>query len=236
MSTLMEAVGRNIPDAQLDLFADTDSDYEVRPIEKRMTHYFLLNIHYARRLPSISFAYGLFLKGELIGVITYGMPASPSLCRGIAGDEWKEHVIELNRLCLLHNKPNEASRLVGASLRLLPPKKIVVSYADTAQDHLGYVYQATNFLYTGITVKRSEWAVKGLEHLHTKALVNMTDGGGIEAMRGRFGDDFYYRERSQKHRYIYFVGSKTQRKHFMKALKYPILSFPKNKTPSLKNG
>jgi hypothetical protein len=225
MST--DTADRQLPGSQLDLFAGSDSDYEVRVIDKRMTHYFLLNIHYARRLPSISFAYGLFLQGEIVGVITYGTPASPSLCHGIAGQTWKPHVIELNRLCLLNNKPNEASRLVGGSLRLLPAPKIVVSYADTAQDHLGYVYQATNFLYTGITVKRTEWAVKGLEHLHTKALVNMTNGGGIDAIREKFGENFYYRERSQKHRYLYFVGNKTQRKHFKKALNYPILPFPK---------
>lgn len=235
MSQAMEAV-EQIADQQLDLFVDTEGGYEVRSIDKRMTHFFLLNIHYARRLPSISFAYGLFFRGELVGVVTYGMPPSPSLCRGIAGEAWKDCVIELNRLCLLHNKPNEASRLVGASLRLLPATKIVVSYADTAQDHLGYVYQATNFLYTGITVKRSEWAVKGLEHMHTKALVNMTSGGGLQAMKERFGEDFYYRERSQKHRYIFFVGSKTQRKHFMKALNYPIMPFPKLKNEAKNEG
>ena len=29
--------------------------------------------------------------------------------------------------------------------------KIVVSYADTSKGHVGYVYQATNFIYTGMS-------------------------------------------------------------------------------------
>jgi hypothetical protein len=156
------------------------------------------------------------------------MPASPSLCKGIAGEKWKSNVIELNRLCLLNNEPNEASRLVGGSLRLLPKPKIVVSYADTHQQHLGYVYQATNFIYTGITVKRTEWAIKGLEHMHTKAIANMAGSGGLTAIKERFGDRFYYRDRSQKHRYIYLVGNKTQRKEIAKDIKYPQLPFPKD--------
>jgi hypothetical protein len=212
---------------QLDLFPGETSQYSVQPIEKESTHFFLLNIHYAKRIPSVSHAYGLFKDGELCGVITYGMPASPSLCKGVAGEKWKSNVIELNRLCLLNNEPNEASRLVGGSLRLLPKPKIVVSYADTHQQHLGYVYQATNFIYTGITVKRTEWAIKGLEHMHTKAIANMAGAGGLNAIKERFGDRFYYRDRSQKHRYIYLVGNKTQRKEIAKDIKYPQLPFPK---------
>lgn len=99
--------------------------YQVKAIEKKRTHSFLLDIHYARRIPPISFAFGLFENDDLVGVITYGMPASPSLCKGICGKEYKDMVIELNRLCLLNNKKGEASRLVGASLRLLPNPRLL---------------------------------------------------------------------------------------------------------------
>lgn len=204
--------------------------YTVRQIDKRDTHWLLLNVHYARRIPPMSYAYGLFLDNELKGVVTYGMPASPSLCKGVAGDKWRKHVLELNRLCLVDNLPNEASRLVGASLKLLPKPLVVVSYADTAQSHTGYIYQATNFLYTGITVKRTEWAVRGLEHMHTKAISNTVahlDMPPLQAVKEIYGDRFYYRERSQKHRYVFLVGNKTQRKELQQALRYPSLPYPK---------
>lgn len=206
------------------------ANYKVVPIDKRDTHWLLLNVHYAKRIPPMSYAFGLFVDDVLKGVVTYGMPASPSLCKGVAGEQWKKNVLELNRLCLVDNLPNEASRLVGASLKLLPHPTIVVSYADTAQKHTGYIYQATNFLYTGITVKRTEWAVRGLEHMHTKAISNTVANMGkppLEAIKEMYGDRFYYRDRSQKHRYVFLVGNKTQVKQLKKSLKYNVLPYPK---------
>ena len=207
--------------------------YSVRAINKSDTHDLLLNVHYARRIPPISFAYGLFSDEVLKGVVTYGMPASPALCKGVCGEEWRRNVLELNRLCLVDNQPNEASRLVGASLKLLPQPKIVVSYADTAQKHTGFIYQATNFIYTGITVKRTEWAIRGLEHMHTKAISNTVANLGkppLEALKEKYGDRFYYRDRSQKHRYVFLIGNKSERKVLKKALRYPVLPYPKEET------
>lgn len=208
--------------------------YSVEPIDKKDTHWLLLNVHYARRIPPMSFAFGLYEHTdqgkELKGVVTYGMPASPALCKGVCGEEWKRNVLELNRLCLVKNEKNEASRLVGASLKLLPHPTIVVSYADSHQNHVGFVYQSTNFLYTGITVKRTEWAIRGMEHMHTKAISNTVrhiNKPPLEALKEIHGDNFYYRERSQKHRYIYFVGNKTQKKQMLQALRYEVSQYPK---------
>ena len=101
-------------------------NYKVKLLEnKKLADPFILEIHYAKRKPSISFAYGLYDKDELIGVCTFGSPASPSLCKGIAGEHNKSKVIELNRLVLKHNRNNEASYLIGQSLKLLPKPKIV---------------------------------------------------------------------------------------------------------------
>ena len=134
--------------------------YEVREITRKETEPFIIGIHYAKRWPSITWSFGLFVCGVLVGVCTYGTPASATLKRGICGDELKDSVIELNRLCLLDNKKNEASFLVSASLRLLPKCKIVVSFADTEQGHKGTVYQAANFIYCGLSAKRTDWKVK----------------------------------------------------------------------------
>ena len=62
---------------------------------------FLLEIHYARRMPCITDAFGLFVDGSIIGCVTYGVPASRPLCIGLAGEENSENVRELNRLCIL---------------------------------------------------------------------------------------------------------------------------------------
>lgn len=169
--------------------------------------------HYAKRLPSISFAYGLYEENVLTGIVTYGMPASPFLCIGVCGKQNKEYVIELNRLCVDSTTKNATSFLVSNSLQMLPKPSIVVSYADTAQNHVGYIYQACNFLFTGTTKERTDMAGNdGAHSRHNKGDIN-----------NRIN-------RSAKHRYVFFVGSKTQKQKLKKELMYQILEYPKGKS------
>lgn len=201
----------------------------VKIISRKDCEPFIIGIHYAKRWPSISYAYGLFSNDELIGVCTFGTPPSATLKRGIAGDEFKTDILELNRLCLRYNRKNEASFLVGKSIRMLPKNKIIVSFADTEQNHKGIVYQATNFIYCGLSAKRTDWKVKGKEHLHGQTVADEFRGqkNRSKLMREKYGDDFYLKPRPRKHRYIFFNGSKTFKKKCLKALKYKIEPYPK---------
>lgn len=202
---------------------------EVKRITREECTPFILDIHYAKRWPSISHAFGLFDGKELIGVVTYGTPPSSTLRRGLAGEGMKDKVLELNRLCLKYNRKNEASRLVGASLRMLPDS-IVVSYADTSQGHTGYVYQACNFLYCGLSAKRTDWMVRGREHLHGQTISDEFRGvkNRAQAMRDKYGDDFYSAPRPRKHRYVFFTGSRSFKRVARKALKYKVEPYPKS--------
>jgi len=197
---------------------------QVIQIQPKETYQWLLEKHYAKRIPQIMHAFGLYVDGALKGVVTYGIPASPALCMGICGKEYSDKVLELNRLCLMENNKNESSFLVSNSIKLLPKPTIVVSYADTSQGHVGYVYQATNFLYTGLSANRVDWTIRGMEHKHSKTI---SDGMTLESIKEKYGDDFYYTERSRKHRYIFFHGSKTDKKIMRKLLKYNIEPYPK---------
>lgn len=206
---------------------------KVFPIKNEETYPWLLQKHYAKRIPQIMFAFGLYEENQLIGVVTYGIPASPALCMGICGKEYADKVLELNRVCLMNNDKNQASFLVANSIKLLPKPTIIVSYADTGKGHVGYVYQATNFLYTGLSANRVDWTVKGLEHKHSKTL---SDGMTLESIKEKYGDDFYYTERSRKHRYIYFHGNKTQKKILNSLLKYEIEPYPKGNSQKYDSG
>lgn len=201
---------------------------KVLPIKPEETYPWLLEKHYAKRIPQIMYSFGLYNdSNSLIGIVTYGIPASPALCMGICGKEYSQIVLELNRLCLLNNTKNESSFLVANSIKQLPKPTIVVSYADTEQGHVGYVYQSTNFIYTGLSENRVDWAVKGLEHKHSKTL---SDGMTLDKIKEKYKDDFYYKERSRKHRYIYFHGSKTDKKVLRAKLNYDVLPYPKGDT------
>jgi len=190
----------------------------VLPIKSEESYPWLLQKHYAKRIPQIMYAFGLYEENQLVGVVTYGIPASPSLCMGICGKEWSDKVLELNRLCLLDNSKNQSSFLVANSIKLLPKPTIVVSYADQAQGHVGYVYQATNFLYTGATKER-------------------TDMGGRDGKHSRHNKDPLIRVfRSSKNRYVYFHGNKKHKKLMRSLLKYNVLPYPKGDTKKYDSG
>jgi len=194
----------------------------IKPITRSECEPFIIGIHYAHRWCSISYSYGLFDDDELVGIVTYGTPPSAPLKRGIAGDDMKGDVLELNRLCLKYNRKNEASKLISASLKLLPKGKIIISFADISQGHNGCVYRASNFGYYGLSAKRTDWKVKGKEHLHGQTIADEFRGvkNRARAMRDKYGDDFYLAPRPRKHRYIYVTGSKLQKRRIAKTIKY----------------
>lgn len=183
---------------------------------KRITYQdakpFITDIHYARRLPCIQYAFGMFEGENLIGVCTFGQPASPSLCKGVAGEENRKNVLELNRLVFLpgYNGKNRASKLVSYSLRNLPNKTFVISYADWGGwHHVGYVYQATNWYFSGTTKPRTDKFSEGHSR-HYKA------------------DETRRQPRSAKHRYIYLVGNKRDKKEMLNKLNYKVsFDYPK---------
>lgn len=192
---------------------------KVLPIKSEEAYPWLLSKHYAKRLPSVSFAFGLYEENLLKGIVTYGMPASPFLCVGICGKEYKHLVIELNRLCLLENKKNQASYLIANSIKLLPNPKIIVSYADTSMNHTGYIYQATNFLFTGTTKERTDMASENGKH-----------------SRHNLGNPKLRVNRSSKHRYVYFHGTKKEKKLLREKLKYQVMKYPKDPTEKYDSG
>lgn len=184
---------------------------------------FLSPKHYSGRTPSISFAFGWYINESLVAVCTFGKPASNSLCIGVCGEEYSSIVYELNRLCRVENLKEQLSYFVSNCLRCLKnldkEGKIIVSYSDTAMNHRGYIYQATNFLYTGITRKQLDnYAGENKHSRHAR------DNDGDKQVR------------SPKHRYIFFAMSKKKRKKALKCLTFKIEKYPKGDNSNYKLG
>ena len=106
--------------------------------------------HYLHRRPPISHAFALHHLGQVVGVVTFGVPASRHLQKGACPSD-PQQVLELNRLWVHDKMPrNTESWFVSRALKMLPPR-IIVSYADTRENHYGYIYRALNFNYAGWT-------------------------------------------------------------------------------------
>ena len=210
-------------------------DYEVRRIPFEEAKEWVLYKHYAHRIPPISYAFGLYYIGVLQGICTYGVPMS-SFLKGCLGEEWSDKLLELNRLCVNEGLPRNAlSFFVGQTFKMLPSPTVLVSYADSGMNHHGYIYQATNWLYTGLSAKFEDYVVRGLEHLHPSSIgdrAGRSDKKGkfshVEKLREMYGEEnVYLRERSRKHRYFYFIGDKRQKRQMMKCLPYKVEPYPK---------
>ena len=142
--------------------------YSVQSIEYYECKEWLLYKHYAKRIPNIMYSFGLFNKNKvLVGVCTFGMSPSSTLSSSICGDNFTKYVIELNRLIVNNNLPkNTLSFFVSKCLKKLPNNKIIISFADSNMNHNGYIYQATNFIYTGLTSNTTKLIDKNGNEFH----------------------------------------------------------------------
>ena len=198
--------------------------YFVRSINSKETHEWFLKKHYAKRIPNIMFCFGLYNTDKILqGVISFGLPASKPLVVGAFKGQYQKDFLELNRLCVEENlEKNSLSFFVSQSLKLLPKPKVIVSYADTSQNHHGYIYQATNWIYTGLSDKRTEWRMRG-NNKHSKTICEQYT---LEE-RQKDNDKFYIVDRPRKHRYFYLLGTRKEIKSMRDLLAYKVCNYPK---------
>ena len=206
--------------------------YKVLKIKTNECKEWFLKKHYAKRIPSISYAYGLYLDKTLEGVCSYGRPVAHALVKHAFDGYYQNNFLELNRLVINDNlSKNSLSFFVSSTLKQLPLPTVVVSYADTSLGHHGYIYQACNFIYTGLSAKRTDYKVKGIEHLHSASLMDHAgrglEKGKINKLKEMYGDDLYLEDRPRKHRYFYLLGNKKTVRLMKKRLTYPVEPYPK---------
>jgi len=109
--------------------------------------------HYSRSLPCSKTArLGAWEDGKFIGAIVFAWGAN----RYLAG-EYKLKMTESAELCRIalskHTTP--VSRIISIAVNMLkremPGIRLLVSYADLNQGHEGKIYQASNWMFVGMT-------------------------------------------------------------------------------------
>ena len=133
----------------------------------------------------------------------------------------------MSRLILADDAPrNSESRLIGGSLRAItrehPEAWAVLTYAATDAGHVGYVYQATNAIDTGtggdpvfyIDQNGKRWGTQ-LNDCKVQTAAQIVEAGWTRHVG------------SVKHRYVYILGTKAERRQRLALLKLPSLPYPK---------
>lgn len=174
-----------------------------------------LQNHHLRRNPQVSFAFGLFdrdRKHMMASVITFGSPASPSLCKGLCGEDERLNVIELNRLWVDSSVSNNAViYFIQESIRRVP-KDIVVSFVQPEHDRISRIYKQLGFLYTGLTKERTDRVNFKGDSPHNRH--NCYDKLNT-----------YLAPRPRKHRFVLFNAEGQRKNELVKKLKYEVYSY-----------
>ena len=195
-------------------------DYAVKRIPCKQAKEYIITHHYSHGCHNApSPCYGLFDNEELIGVLMFATPCSENVRASVFGEEHKHCVTELHRLHILDVTPkNTESWFISRCLNLLlkdkPSIRGVISFSDLTEGHSGVIYKATNAFRCGQTGKATFYLDENGRLRHPRQNgVNISKE--MAASRG-----WQPIQRGAKNRYIYILGSKTEKKKYLKLFKY----------------
>ena len=186
-------------------------DYVVKPIARRRAKRLICRYHYSMTLPPTIYTFGLFGRDDFLeGACCFGLGANNKMMLVAKEEGWE--FLELVRLCLKNNEKNAASFFVGNCLRSLPKGILVVSYADITWGHSGKIYQATNWLYTGLSAAQKVCVDGKGESVHKRSM-----SGRLGMLKeSRLPDSVKLIDGIQKHRYFYCLGKTKVQKRLMR--------------------
>jgi len=168
-------------------------------LEKASTkaiNYACMNFHYAKTIPASSISYSIFNnKNEWCGIISFCYPSG--VMSGKQFNLVQGQFIELNRMAL-NGKQKSTSQVLSLAIKLFKKEnktvKLLISYADKGQDHVGTIYQATNWFFVGETES------SGIDYFYNGKWRH-------DRTLNEYGRDFLKnlkkRKRSGKYKYIY---------------------------------
>jgi len=225
------------------------SKVSVREISKKIAKDMIVKNHYSHAWTSCRYALGIFYEMDnehsffdekeerLAGVAIYGYPVGARAAASISSELEPKQALELSRLFIYEEYgKNMESISISKTFQWLkenaPDIKVLISYADPGQEHLGGIYQATNWHYQGTNLGiMDNYGIK-LEPdgkwIHSRTVFSMFGSGNLEHLKNRIGHTFWRRTEPRKHRFFYLLGNKGEKKKVLNNLIHPLKPYPKD--------
>lgn len=173
------------------------------------------NWHYSRCVPVGKLVkVGAWECGNYIGAVLFGRGASPQLAKpyGLGQDQ----CVELVRIGLAkHVTP--VSRIVALAMRFLsganPRIRLVVSFADPSEGHHGGIYQAGNWIYTGLGTEKPRLVLADGTTRHNRLYQGR--------YKAQIPKGAYWSARTGKHRYLMPLDDEMRARILPLAKPYP---------------
>ena len=199
----------------------------VRPIPKRVAKELLEREHYLKSLPGgTKLAFGAFVGKRLLGALTLGVGSIQG--HSLVEEASQGDCITFTRFWLSEALPsNSESRVIGVVMRALrrhTSLKFVLSYADPEMGHVGVIYQATGWLYTGLSQATPLYDVGDGRPRHGRTLGHSFGTHSVEYLK-RQGVPVRLVKRAPKHRYLYAIDPDVKTR-----ISVPVMPYPKKET------
>ena len=211
---------------QRDVIGFGDDAFCVREIDRDRANAIIKRNHYSGKFYSATYIHlGLFIDGEIYGVLQFGYAMNPASMGGVVEGTQIDEYLELNRMWLDDFAPHcSESRALSYAVKFIrrkyPKIKWIQSFADERCGKFGAVYQASGFRYFG-EHEAVFWELDGVWYHN----ILMTAKRGKEGAAGQMLQA--NKEKAQKHslrqfRYLYFMQPR-----FARGVKLTEQKFPK---------
>ena len=230
-------------------YCDT-TKLSIRPVTKNRAKKMVVKYHYSKLWTKCSVALGLFHQTgnehaffdepeeKMVGVIVYGDPIGRLTGQSISDEIERTEVLELTRL-FIHDGygSNIESWFISQSFKWLrrfrPNIKALISYASPVEGHSGTIYQATNWIYQGNNNRWNDgWLFKFKPDgrwKHGRTIFPYYNSNDPKEIQKKVTEPFWIRKEQQKHRYVYILAGKRDKKNILNTLKHETLPYPKSR-------
>ena len=201
------------------------SKYSIKAVSNSYALQMVEKYHYLHAKCPCSKAFGLFERNtdRCVGIITYGVPHSPTLRCGICGQTEASNVYELNRVWVDPSVPTGGEAYLITNTICQVDREIIVSYVDTSRKDGVAPLVTAGFYYTGETSRHLDPVVAGHTGHHASLLQGVSKQDFID-FYGKSNVTFV--ERSRKHRFVSFNARTSSLKALKDKMNYPIVSLP----------
>lgn len=193
-------------------------------ISKEDALFMIQKYHYSNTLPKLNKCFvGFYLDNRLVGVVTLGWGTRPrhTIKRIFPSLDTKDY-FEIGRMCMTDDMPrNSESQMLSQLAKWIktnyPEIKILFTWADGMLGKVGYVYQASNFIYAGYST--GEMYMKDGVKIHVRQMRSIiapndsriTVRPTIEQMRKHNIQHF----KGKQYRYLMFLCDKKEKKRLL---------------------
>ena len=199
-----------------------DGGLIVSACSQKAAKHSVMKWHYSQAMPAGKLiTYGVWDDHKFSGSIIYGQGANNRL-----GQTYDLDIIEVCELVRVALKPKHTfltSQVVAMSLTSLrqdnPGLRLVVSYADTSQNHHGGIYQAMNWIYTGESLAVS-MMING-KRTHTRSVSAKYGTAKLDWIQKNVDPKAHLVKDLAKHKYLMPLDKQMRRQVTKLAEPYP---------------